>query len=58
MISGVKVPSEVTEDEADVSRPLNLRTWHKDVDDVPMEAVVVDLKYFFFYEFHCKYRNY
>lgn len=44
MMSGVSVPSEVTEEEADVSRPLNLRTWHKDVDEVPMDAVVVDLE--------------
>lgn len=44
MISGVNVPSEVTEDEADVSLPLSRLIWLKEVEDVPIEAVVVDLK--------------
>lgn len=44
IISGVNVPSDVTEDEVDVSRPLNRLTWLRDVDDVPIEAVVVDLR--------------
>lgn len=43
MMSGVKVPSEVTEDDAEVSLPFSLLRWLKDVDDVPIEAVVVDL---------------
>lgn len=44
MISGVNVPSDVTEDEAELSRPLNRLMWLKEVDDVPIEAVVVDLR--------------
>jgi hypothetical protein len=44
MMSGVKVPSEVTEDDAEVSLPFNLLIWLNDVEDVPIEAVVVDLK--------------
>lgn len=44
MMSGVKVPSEVTEDDAEVSLPFSLLMWLKDVEDVPIEAVVVDLK--------------
>lgn len=43
-MSGVSVPSEVTEDEVDVSRPLKRLTWLNDVEEVPIEAVVVDLR--------------
>lgn len=46
MISGVRVPSEVTDDEAEVSLPFSRLMWlkAKEVEDVPIEAVVVDLK--------------
>ena len=44
IMSGVRVPSDVTDDEADVSRPLSRRTCDSDVEEVPSEAVVVDLQ--------------
>jgi hypothetical protein len=43
IMSGVRVPSEVTEDEAEVSRPFSRRACESEVEDVPIEAVVVDL---------------
>lgn len=46
MMSGVKVPSEVTEEEAEVSLPLRRLAWLNEVEDVPIDAVVVDLSKF------------
>lgn len=44
IMSGVNVPSDVTDDDADMSLCFGRRTWDNDVDDVPIDAVVVDLR--------------